>query len=231
MRWKWIVSVGIALIVALAAAAYLVLKSYDYNKFKPRIARMVTEATGRELTLGGKLGLDFGLSPALVITDGALANTPWASDPKMITARRIEARVRLLPLLFGHVEFKYLTLTGVDVVLELHADGRRNWEFTALAGSAAKTSAKVLHVAVKDVRVEHLKLIYRDEKAARTTRFNLAGLEIARQADPEFLMLKLQADYNGQPLELSGRIGRLQRILSGERFPLEMAGGFSNATD
>ena len=231
MRWKWIVPAGAALIVAMAISAYLVLRSYDYNRLKPRIARMVAEATGRELTLGGDLSLDFGFSPALVITDVGLANPPWASDRRMITARRIEAKVALLPLLSGHVELKYLTLADVDVVLEVDADGKRNWAFTAPAGSAEKTGApEVLHIAVEDIRVENLKIIYRDEKAARTIRFNLAGLEIAGRGDPDFFMLKLRAHYNGQPLDLSGRIGRLQRILSGEPFPLEMAGGFSSAT-
>lgn len=226
MRWKWITLIGAALIIALAAAAWLVLSSYDYSKLKPRIARIVAEATGRELTLGGKVGLDIGFTPALVITDVALANAPWASGPQMITARRIEARFRLLPLLFGDVELRYLTLAGVDVALEIDTAGRRNWEFTAPAGSV---TPGIRRIAVKDIRVENLNLTYRDEKAARTTRLNLADLELLRQADPDFLSLQLQADYNGQPVDLSGRIGRLQDIVSGEKFPLELEGRFSSA--
>lgn len=218
MRWKWIALAGAALVIALAAAAYLVLSNYDYNKFKPQIARIVAEATGRELTLGGDLGLDFGFSPALVITDVSLSNTPWASDPQMIIARRIEARVRLLPLLFGDLELKYVTLDGVDVALEMNAAGQRSWEFTPSAGSITGTGAvNIRRFDVKDIRVENLKLSYRDEKAARTTRFDLKGLKILRQANTDFLALKLQADYNGQPLTLSGRIGRLQDIISGVR--------------
>ena len=231
MRWKWIALIGVVLIGALAASAYLVLRTYDYTKLKPRIERMVTEAIGRELTIGGEVYLEFGLAPVMVVTEVALANAPWASDPRMITARRIEARVRLLPLLFGDVELKYLTLAGVDVMLATDAAGQPNWEFTAPAGSTPQSGALTrLHIAVEDVRIENLSLTYRDEKAAHTTRLNLAGLEMARQADPEFLALKLQADCNGQPVELSGRIGRLQRILSGGRIPLDLAGRFTSAT-
>ncbi len=230
MRWKWIAFAAVALIVALAATAYLVLSTYDYAKLKPRIERVAAEATGRKLTLGGEVGLKFGLSPALVVTNVTLANASWASEPQMITVRRIEAKVRLLPLLLGNVELKYLTLAGVDMVLATGAAGQRNWEFTAPAGSAERPSEPGrLSIAVGDVRVENLSLTYRDEKAARTTRINLAGLEVARQADPDFLALKLEADYNGQPVELAGRIGRLQRIVAGERFPLDLAGRFSSA--
>lgn len=56
---------------------------------------MFVEATGRRLTLGGKVSLKFGLSPTLIITDVALANAPWASDPQMIKTRRIEDRIKL----------------------------------------------------------------------------------------------------------------------------------------
>ncbi len=230
MRWKWIAFVGVVLIVVLAATSYLIISNYDYNKLKPRIARMVAEATGRELTMGGEVGLDFGFSPALEVTDVALANAPWASEPQMITVRRIEARVRLLPLLLGDIELRYLKLADVDVWLATDAAGKGNWEFTRPAGSPIRDGTlNRLHIAVKDVRVENLNLIYHDEKTAQTARLNLAGLEIGRQADPDFLALKLQADYNGQPVELSGRIGRLQLIVSGERFPLELAGRFSSA--
>ena len=141
MRWKWVAWVGVALIVALAAAAYVALNRYDYNKLKPRIAHMVAEATGRELTLGGEVGLHFGFSSSLVIEDVALANATWASDPHMITARRIEIGIRLLPLLFGDIALKRLTLDGVDVVLEMNKAGQRSWEFTPPAGSAGGTGA------------------------------------------------------------------------------------------
>lgn len=62
------------------------LAIYNYNKLKPQIARMVKDATGRELNLGGEINLDFGFSPALVVTDVTFANAPWGSQPEMIMA-------------------------------------------------------------------------------------------------------------------------------------------------
>jgi hypothetical protein len=35
MRWKWVVLIGVFLIIALAVTVYAVLDSYDYNKLKP----------------------------------------------------------------------------------------------------------------------------------------------------------------------------------------------------
>ncbi len=57
MRWKWILGTVFFLIIAFMAAAYVFLYTFDYKKLKPRIARMVKIATGRELTIGGEIDL------------------------------------------------------------------------------------------------------------------------------------------------------------------------------
>jgi len=74
MRWKWFVAVGVLIIVVLIAGIYVYLNTYDYNKLKPLVARMVEDATGRRLSLDGDVNLEIGFVPALVVTDVALAN-------------------------------------------------------------------------------------------------------------------------------------------------------------
>ena len=51
MRWKWILMIGAFLTIALMVTVYVFVATYDYNKLKPRIARMVKDATGRKLKL------------------------------------------------------------------------------------------------------------------------------------------------------------------------------------
>ena len=58
MRWKWILMIGTILIIALMVTVYVFVATYDYDKLKPQIARMVKDATGRELNLGGEVNLD-----------------------------------------------------------------------------------------------------------------------------------------------------------------------------
>jgi uncharacterized protein involved in outer membrane biogenesis len=72
--------VGIAavLFIATIVAAYLILSTYDYNKFKPFIAKVVEDATGRKLTLAGDIDLEVDLSPTLVVEDVSFQN---ARDP------------------------------------------------------------------------------------------------------------------------------------------------------
>jgi uncharacterized protein involved in outer membrane biogenesis len=131
MRWKWILGICAVLIIASTAAVYVFLATYDYNKLKPHIAQMVKDATGRKLNLGGKVDLTIGFSPALVVTDIAFGNASWGSQPEMITVRRLQAQVRLLPLLKREVKVKNISLAGVEVLLETDSKGRGNWNSIA----------------------------------------------------------------------------------------------------
>ncbi|MGD8467429.1 MAG: AsmA family protein, partial [Desulfobacterales bacterium] len=112
MRWKWFLGICAFLIIVLLVAVYVYLNTFDYNKLKPRIARMVKDATGRELNLAGEVDLAIGFSPALVVTDVAFANAPWGSQPQMIKIETLQARVRLLSLLHREVEVQNIGLTG-----------------------------------------------------------------------------------------------------------------------
>jgi uncharacterized protein involved in outer membrane biogenesis len=69
MRWKWFTAIGAVIVVALIAGVYAYLNAYDYNKLKPRIARMVKDVTGLDLNLSGEIDLAIGFSPALVVRD------------------------------------------------------------------------------------------------------------------------------------------------------------------
>ncbi|MGD9251793.1 MAG: AsmA family protein, partial [Desulfobacterales bacterium] len=127
MRWKRIIGMSVFLIVAVVAAVYVVLATYDYNKLKPRLARMVKEATGRELQLGGEIDFAMGLSPTLVVTDANLANASWGSQPQMIKIDKLELQFRLLPLLFKDLNVNRLGLSGARVLLETGPEAQPNW--------------------------------------------------------------------------------------------------------
>ena len=231
MRWKWVVGIGVFLIIALMVTVYVVVATYDYNKLKPRIAQLVKDATGRELNLGGEVNLDFGFSPALVVTDVTFANAPWGSQPQMIKVEQLQAQVQLLPLLFEDVELKKITLVGVDVLLETDRTGKGNWHFPAADSSAKRArSFKALKIELDQLSIQNLQFAYRNGETESTTRFTLTGLDVTRQAQLEALTLNLQGVFNDQPVTLSGKIGLINRIIARQRFPLELTGQFSKAT-
>ena len=163
MRWKWFVTIGVLLIIALMVTGYVILVNYDYNKLKPRVGRMVKEVTGRELNLDGEINLEIGFSPALTVSDVTFANASWGSRPQMIKIKQLQVQVRLLPLLYRDLELKHIGLAGVDVLLETDKTGRGNWDFGAEDSSAGKTGAFKLHnIDIDKIRIENLTLTFRD---------------------------------------------------------------------
>jgi uncharacterized protein involved in outer membrane biogenesis len=230
MRWKWLIGSFLFLIIALMAAIYVFLYTFDYNKLKPRIARMVKDATGRELNLGGEVDLAIGFSPTLVVTDVSFANASWGSQPQMIKVEKIQAQVLLLPLLFRDLQLKRIGLTGVDVLLETDPNGYGNWDFITGDSSAGKAGAfKPKDIDIDNFRIEKFQLIFREGKTESTKRFTLASLDVARGDSEDELTLELKANYNGQPLTLSGKTGLIRELLGSERFALELSGAFSDA--
>jgi uncharacterized protein involved in outer membrane biogenesis len=230
MRWKWILGICVCLIIALMAAVYVFLRTYDYNKLKPRLTQMVRETTGRELDLGGEIELAVGFSPILVVTDISFANAAWGSQPQMLKVDELRAQVRLLPLLVRNVALRHIALKGVDILLETNPDGQGNWDFPMGATSARSVVAfEPTEIDADDIRFENLDLTFRDGKTGSATQFNLADFKMAKQGTDDALAVNLKADYKGQRLILSGKTGLVEALLESRRFPLELSGTFADA--
>jgi uncharacterized protein involved in outer membrane biogenesis len=97
MRWKRLLIGVVGLIVAALVVVYILVIRYDFNSLKPQLVQAVKERTGRELTLGGDMAVKFGLMPALVVENVILQNAPWGSRPELLTMKRFELQVALLP--------------------------------------------------------------------------------------------------------------------------------------
>ena len=57
------------------------------------------QATGRDLTLKGRIRLGLSLQPTLTVEDVAFANPPGFSRPQMATLERLDLKLALIPLL------------------------------------------------------------------------------------------------------------------------------------
>jgi AsmA family protein len=83
MRWKRILGIFVAVIVAVFVTAYIIASSYDYNKFKPKTTDLAKQYTGRDLTIGGDIELGLSLFPTLVVNDVTFQNASWGTRPQM----------------------------------------------------------------------------------------------------------------------------------------------------
>ncbi|MBI5561004.1 MAG: AsmA family protein, partial [Deltaproteobacteria bacterium] len=208
MRLKLIAGIAAALVLVLMAAAYAIVSSYDFNKFKPLITGAVRDATGRELTIGGDIGLKFGLSPALVAGDVGFENAPWGSRPEMARIKRLEAEVSLIPLIFGNVVVKRLVLAGPDILVERDRSGRSNLEFgTKKKARPPAPSAEEANIpSFKKIRIENGLLAYRDGQSGRLYEVKISSFDARTEAMGGRIEAGLKGAYNGMSFDASWRI-------------------------
>jgi AsmA family protein len=228
MRWKWIkwvLGIFVVLMIALIITVYAVLSSYDFNSLKPKIAGAVKDATGRELSLAGDIDLDIGLFPALVFEDVRFRNAQWGSRPDLATVRRFEIQVALLPLITGNIEVKRLILIEPDILIETDKAGKSNVEFENTkkvlpleteAGAPAK-EIKLPALAFKEVRIEKIRLTYKDGQTGESHSMKLESLTTGAADIDTPISFVLKGSYNDNPFEVKATLGSIAALTDPER--------------
>ncbi|MFQ6024695.1 MAG: AsmA family protein, partial [Acidiferrobacterales bacterium] len=228
MRFATVLKIGVVLIVALVVAVVVFVSSVDFNQYKGFIAQKVKEATGRDLHIEGELDLALSLWPAVVVEGVSFANAPGGSRPQMVTVRRLEAEVALLPLITGNVQVKRLVLIEPDILVETDASKRGNWEFdtsemtqeSTQPADAGEGGTPALHIT--EVRIERARLTYRNGGSGQTTTLGIGRLSAHADSFGSPIRLSLTAAFNGNPLEVVGTVGALAKFMKNESFPIEM---------
>lgn len=218
-NWIKVLSGIFVLAVGVVVAGVAVLKSLDFNEYRGLIAEQAKAATGRDLTIQGELNIEISLNPAITVEGVTFANAPWGTRPEMIKLKRLSAEVELLPLLTGDIRLKRLVLVGLDLFVETDAKGRGNWELGAPQKKAApkktEDASSTSLPVVKWVRIEDLKLTYRDGQTGAKTQVGLKNLDIRSEGLDDPMTIGVSGDFNGQAFQVDGKFGSLNTLLKG----------------
>ena len=229
MRWKWILCISIAVIFALFVTTYIILSSYDYNKFKPRITEIAKKYTGRDLTLAGDITLGIGFSPTLVVEDVAFQNASWGSRPQMAQLKRLEVQLALLPMLRGYINVRRLNIVNPDFLIEVDKDGKKNLDFDIPKKPERETTGDKTDDEVKaffgfkEVRIEGGTILYNDHQIGKTTTINIEKLELNATKFGNPSEIDLKANYNKTSFQVTGTLGQLSGLMNpNEPWPLNL---------
>ena len=218
MRWKWIVGILTAAILAVFILIFIILSTYDFNKFKPRITSIAGEYTGRELEIAGDIDLAITLHPTLVVSDIAFQNAAWGSRRNMVTVKRIEIQVALLPLIRGEVRVENLHLVKPDYIIEVNKAGSNNMEFEVPEKRPADTQKEepedqvAAFFGFKDMTIEDGMVTFYDHRDE--SKDILMVQECIRKA-ADFRAeseMRFLGSYNNYPVKVRGKIGSLVNI-------------------
>jgi AsmA protein len=133
MKWMKYTLYAVLGLVALAlAAAVLIAATFDPNKYKGEIERLVKERTGRTLKFHGDLGLAFWPSIGARVGKVTLSRRSSAHDFAAIDSAHVA--VAVLPLLRGEVRVDQISVSGLKASV-IRAKGGK-FDFEDLLGAA-----------------------------------------------------------------------------------------------
>ena len=210
----------IAVLVIVVGGGVVFLSMMDFNEYRGMIAEQAKAATGRDLVIAGDLKLEVSLNPAIAVEGVSFANAPWGSRPEMVTMKRFQAEVELLPILSGEVRVKRVLLSGLDVLVETDKEGRGNWVFAAAdapeapAETPSEGGPATLPV-VNLVQLEDVKVTYLDGMTGEKIALDLNSLEARADDADSPLNVTLAGVFNGAAFDVAGAFGSFKQLLDG----------------
>ncbi|HVY64237.1 MAG TPA: AsmA family protein [Gammaproteobacteria bacterium] len=177
-----VVGVVVLLFVALLVGVALLV---DPNDYKDDITAAVQRATGRQLTLDGKLTLEVFPTIRIAVAGATLSNAPGFGNEPMAKIGGAELAVGLLPLLSRRIEISDARLKDLELNLARDARGRNNWQDLSGGGQAAAPATPAaggkpgLELGVGAVEVTNARVVWND--AATGSRWTLTDLGLEAQ--------------------------------------------------
>jgi AsmA protein len=183
------VALGLVLLVVLAVAVFAM--TFNPNRYKDDIQRIVKERTGRTLELKGPLELAFW--PSLGAKVSGVVLSEHGSAQPFVSLDSAHASVGLLPLLRGAVTVDRVRLSGLKAQIVKGKDGRFNFQ-DLIEASGDKPAAKAEKKArdsgsgavafdIAGVSIERAAVTYRDLNSGQEIGLNDLRLETGQIAE------------------------------------------------
>jgi hypothetical protein len=221
-------------VVVVVIAVVVVISTIDVNQYKGDVITAVEDATGRKLQIDGDLGFAVSLVPTVVVEDVKFSNASWGSKPEMVSLKKLEVKIALLPLLTGDIQVNKIVLIDPQILLETNKKGTGNWVFASNkkqdAAETEKEAGKAPSVIVNEVQIENATLIYNDGVTGEKTNLVIDQITAAADDVDEPLSLIIKAAYNEIPVAVKGQLGSLQQLTENDEYPVDLAIEVSGAS-
>jgi AsmA protein len=181
---------GLALLLVGVAAAVIFAMTFDPNRYKDDIQRIVKERTGRTLELKGPLELAF--YPSLGAKVSGVGLSERAAEQQFLALDSAHASVALLPLIRGEMIVDRVRLSGLKAQVIKNKDGSFNFQDlieqpgdkpAAKAPPKGEDAGRAVKFDVAGVTIENAAVTYRDLNTGQQIALNDLKLETGRIAE------------------------------------------------
>ncbi|MEC4749115.1 AsmA family protein [Methylomicrobium sp. Wu6] len=122
----FVIIFGLLILLLVVAVGVLPLV-VDPNQFKPQLAEIIKDKTGREVEFAGDLQLS--VFPWLGVSTGRIRikNVQGFQETDLLSIEQGDVKVEVLPLLGKRLEIRRIELKGLRLNLIRNQDGANNW--------------------------------------------------------------------------------------------------------
>jgi uncharacterized protein involved in outer membrane biogenesis len=223
MRWKKLLIAAALLTVALIVGLYAFLVLYDFNNFKPMIAKAVKDATGRELTIAGNIEFEIGIRPTLIVEGVSFQNASWSSAPNLAQVKKMEVQIAVLPMIIGKFDFAHLVIIEPTVIVEFDSSGTSNFSFDTSSEEQDETEIAPPPLIFSDIRIEKGHFTYQDAQSGFKFIVLIDRLTAEIPGFDKSLEVDFEGAFNNIPLTLNGTVGPIWAwVESGYELPVDI---------
>lgn len=210
--WLRIVLLGVLGLGLLAGAGIGAIRALiDTEALHAEAVAALRQATGREVTIGGKLVVESIAGATVAVENVVIPTRPGFEGPPLARIARLEAELSLLSLFSGRPVIQRLVIADPEIHLAIDEAGVPNWrnppaEGPRAAGRAGAAMPRSIHL--KDGR-----LTLADARAARATHLTLRRLTLVEAEGGGLMAVSADLAYGTQRVSASGQVGPLPRLV------------------
>ncbi len=222
MRWTRLFLFVLAAIFLVIGAGVAFVWTVDLNNYKSGIEQFVSRSTGRVFSIEGRIDLDWGRHTGLTITGVHFGNPAWASSEFMASAERVHVVVDMRSLWMGPVIIDRLEIDRAQLNLEKQTADKSNWTF---GDSGAKSDGAPLSFILRHAQVDDFELTIAVPTLDHPLNICVDRLDQVQNSGGLF-DAKFQGTLNGRAVDVSGKYGPLESLLTAQNLTIDVAGQF-----
>ena len=214
----------LAMVAALLAAPFLFGPfEIDLSGHRELLQGLVREHAGWEIEIEQGPVLQLSRRIGVAAQGVRLENPGWKGRQPLAKARELAVALDLLPLLLGRLESGWASVVDAEVQVEKDPSGRVNWRPAVAADQKRDRRVRWDVPEQLDMRVENSVVKYRDRASGVEFTLHIEKATAFSPTDDADIQLEVDSDLDGTPLDLTGRIGSLPVLISGEEpYPIDV---------
>ncbi|WP_369160839.1 AsmA family protein [Candidatus Thiodiazotropha sp. LNASS1] len=217
----WLIGMVLLLIIA---AVILIPMFVDPNDHKDRIVAEVKKATGRDLTIGGDIGLSVFPRLALELNGLTLSNAKGFKEGDFAAVKHAEVGVNLLPLLIDQLlEVDTVRVEGLKLNLARSKSGVTNWDDmlgktegeqeSVEVESPRQDKAGLMAFTVGGLSIKEANLVWDDQSTGERYQIDNIYLETGELAPGRSVDLNFSMDLASRKPLLKGGVKLTSKML------------------